>query len=90
MFVNSNIDFIDSVPYDSIVFIFFVLSAISEIGGVLHLYKMLSASSVSFNMFSTSFLSFDGFSVKHFSLPMYVRACFDNISNIFGYSNFSK
>ena len=46
----------------SIVFIFIVLSDISEIGGVLHLYRRFTASSVSFNICFTSSLLLDNLS----------------------------
>ena len=50
----SKSDFSDKVPKDSKVFKLIVLSAISESGGVLLLYKTLTASSVSNNLFLTS------------------------------------
>jgi len=51
-----------------------VLSAISEIGGVLHLYKMLRASSVSDSVLLTVSILLEGIKFKHFSLPKYVEA----------------
>ena len=86
----SKSDFSDKVPKDSKVFKLIVLSAISESGGVLLLYKTLTASSVSNNLFLTSSFLFEGNKFKHIFFPIYVVAKVDNVSKILKYSNLFK